>query len=315
MHLVPQTLRYKIWLCSSLTKLKTSSIEYVLMILVGSYTQCVTGVLPPQKQLQSESLAKQFNTLSYIQLYQNARILEMIPAESQKIPTESPYPKVPIALILGTFSFFIPQPLSYSEILKKTYFPHFWTVGRVFFIRFSMATIKLAALKHTKAKNGSYKIRVSIGHRSETRYIVTPYSVNALSEFDNGVATRLPNAHDMNIKLRNLLNDYEERLERVPSPDDYTCKELRDLLKSMRPHSATATFRQVSERYQKELSEDGRGSYAGMLKNSLRLFAEFANGDIYLSEINAITISNFERWLKRRGAPHRPADAQAEHSQ
>lgn len=89
MHLVPQTLLYKIWLCSSLTKLKTSSIEYVLMILVGSYTQCVTGVLPPQKQLQSESLAKLFNTLSYIQLYQNARILEMIPAESQKIPTES----------------------------------------------------------------------------------------------------------------------------------------------------------------------------------------------------------------------------------
>ena len=59
------------------------------MILVGSYTQCVTGVLPPQKQLQSESLAKQFNTLSYIQLYQNERIWEMIPAESQKIPTES----------------------------------------------------------------------------------------------------------------------------------------------------------------------------------------------------------------------------------
>jgi len=59
------------------------------MILVGSYTQCVTGVLPPQKQLQSESLAKQFNTLSYIQLYQNVRIWEMIPAESQKIPTES----------------------------------------------------------------------------------------------------------------------------------------------------------------------------------------------------------------------------------
>ena len=97
MHLVPQTLRYKIWLCSSLTKLKTSSIEYVLMILVGSYTQCVTGVLPLQKQLQSESLAKQFNTLSCIQLYQNARILEMIPAESQKIPTKS------LSVIRGMF--------------------------------------------------------------------------------------------------------------------------------------------------------------------------------------------------------------------
>ena len=51
----------------------------------------ISVAFPPlQKQLQSESLAKQFNTWSYIQLYQNARILEMIPAESQKIPTESP---------------------------------------------------------------------------------------------------------------------------------------------------------------------------------------------------------------------------------
>ena len=164
-----------------------------------------------------------------------------------------------------------------------------------------MATIKFAVLKHTKAKDGTYKIRISIGHKSETHYIVTPYSVNALSEFDNGIVVRVPNAHEINIKLRNLLNDYEERLERIPSPDDYNCKQLRDLLKSMRPHSSTATFQQVSEQYQKELIEDGRGSYAGMLQNSLRLFFEFTGGDVFLSEISTITISEFERWLKRKG--------------
>ena len=164
-----------------------------------------------------------------------------------------------------------------------------------------MATIKLAVLKHTKSKNGSYKIRISIGHRSETHYIVTSYSVNALSEFDNGIVVRVPNAHEINIKLRNLLNDYEERLERIDSPEDYTCKELRDLLKSMRTHSSKVTFKQVSEQYQKELIEDGRGSYAGMLQNSLRLFFEFTGGDVFLSEISTITISEFERWLKRKG--------------
>lgn len=164
-----------------------------------------------------------------------------------------------------------------------------------------MATIKLAVLKHTKSKDGSYKIRISIGHRSETHYIVTPYSVNALSEFDNGIVVRVPNAHEINIKLRNLLNDYEERLERIDSPEDYTCKELRDLLKSMRTHSSKITFKQVSEQYQKELIEDGRGSYAGMLQNSLRLFFEFTGGDVFLSEISIITISEFERWLKRKG--------------
>lgn len=164
-----------------------------------------------------------------------------------------------------------------------------------------MATIKLAVLKHTKSKDGLYKIRISIGHRSETHYIVTPYSVNALSEFDNGIVVRVPNAHEINIKLRNLLNDYEERLERIDSPEDYTCKELRDLLKSMRTHSSKITFKQVSEQYQKELIEDGRGSYAGMLQNSLRLFFEFTGGDVFLSEISTITISEFERWLKRKG--------------
>lgn len=164
-----------------------------------------------------------------------------------------------------------------------------------------MATIKLAVLKHTKSKDGSYKIRISIGHRSETHYIVTPYSVNALSEFDNGIVVRVPNAHEINIKLRNLLNDYEERLERIDSSEDYTCKELRDLLKSMRTHSSKITFKQVSEQYQKELIEDGRGSYAGMLQNSLRLFFEFTGGDVFLSEISTITISEFERWLKRKG--------------
>lgn len=164
-----------------------------------------------------------------------------------------------------------------------------------------MATIKLAVLKHTKSKDGSYKIRISIGHRSETHYIVTPYSVNALSELDNGIVVRVPNAHEINIKLRNLLNDYEERLERINSPEDYTCKELRDLLKSMRTHSSKITFKQVSEQYQKELIEDGRGSYAGMLQNSLRLFFEFTGGDVFLSEISTITISEFERWLKRKG--------------
>ena len=98
-----------------------------------------------------------------------------------------------------------------------------------------MATIKLTVLKNTRAKDGSFKIRISIGHKQETRYIVTKYKVQNFSDFSNGSVVRVPNAHEMNIKLRNLLNDYEERFEAIHSPDDYSCKELRDLLKSMRP--------------------------------------------------------------------------------
>lgn len=163
-----------------------------------------------------------------------------------------------------------------------------------------MATIKLTVLKNTRAKDGSFKIRISIGHKQETRYIVTKYKVQNFSDFSNGSVVRVPNAHEMNIKLRNLLNDYEERFEAIHSPDDYSCKELRDLLKSMRPHSSAGTFNQVSEQYQKELTEDGRGAYASMLKNSSRLFNNFSGGDMFLSQISTITVYEFERYMKRK---------------
>lgn len=163
-----------------------------------------------------------------------------------------------------------------------------------------MATIKLTVLKNTRAKDGSFKIRISIGHKQETRYIVTKYKVQNFSDFSNGSVVRVPNAHEMNVKLRNLLNDYEERFEAIYSPDDYSCKELRDLLKSMRPHSSAGTFNQVSEQYQKELTEDGRGAYASMLKNSSRLFNDFSGGDMFLSQISTIIVYEFERYMKRK---------------
>ena len=87
-----------------------------------------------------------------------------------------------------------------------------------------MTVIKLALLKHSKAKDGSYKIRIAIGHRSETHYIVTPYSVNSPSEFDGRAVVRLPNAAQINIELTRMLLDYQQRLSppdldrRVDSP-------------------------------------------------------------------------------------------------
>lgn len=163
-----------------------------------------------------------------------------------------------------------------------------------------MATIKLALLRHTQAKDGTYKIRIAIGHRSETHYIVTPYRVNSPSEFVGGIVQRLPNAHQMNIELRNILNDYEHRLATIPDPDIYTCQQLRDVLKNMRTGTYfTATFSQVSKAYQQELSRDGQQSYAAMLDNALRKFLAFHNGDVFLSDISTTTISEFERYLKR----------------
>lgn len=166
-----------------------------------------------------------------------------------------------------------------------------------------MVTIKLALLKGKRAKDGSYKIRIAIGHKSETHYITTRFSVNSPSQFSQGVVVGTPDAHAVNVKLRHLLNDYEQRLERVSDPDQYTAKELRGLLKDMRSNgtSSAETFTGVTEQYVKELRQDGRDSYADMLTFNLKRFKEYTGGDMFLSQISTQTVRDYERWMRRQG--------------
>lgn len=165
-----------------------------------------------------------------------------------------------------------------------------------------MTTIKLAVLKHTRAKDGSYKIRISIGHKSETHYIVTKYSVSSLSHFHNGQVVGQPDASAINIKLRQLLTDYDERLERIADPDRYTCQQLRDILKGMHSHQAGVTFCQLTEQTITELMKDGRTTTAKMRCQQMEKFRTFANGDMLLEELNSRTVADYSRWLRRQGA-------------
>ena len=166
-----------------------------------------------------------------------------------------------------------------------------------------MVTIKLALLKGKRAKDGTYKIRIAIGHKSETHYITTRFSVNSPSQFSQGVVVGTPDAHAVNVKLRHLLNDYEQRLERVSDPDQFSAKELRGLLKDMRSNgtSSAETFTGVTEQYVRELRQDGRDSYADMLTFNLKRFKEYTGGDMFLSQFSTQTVTDYERWMRRQG--------------
>ena len=165
-----------------------------------------------------------------------------------------------------------------------------------------MTSIKLAVLTHTKAKDGSYKIRISIGHKSETHYIVTKYKVSSLAHFVNGQVVNQPDAASINLKLRQLLNDYDERLERIPDAGLYSCRQLRDLLASMRPHASGTTFCSIALQVIEELRRDGRRTTADMKVQQMGKFRDFMNGDVLLEMITPRTVADYSRHLKRTGA-------------
>ena len=164
-----------------------------------------------------------------------------------------------------------------------------------------MATIKLAVLKHTKAKDGTYKIRISIGHKSETHYIVTRYRVNSLANFVHGTVVGQPDAHYINIKLRALLNDYDSRLDQIPNMGDLSCEQLRDMLRDMRPMTSNITMRTMADEYIIVLRREGRNSYARLIEVAVNKFLSYMNGDIMLSQLNTVTIDNYYHHLLSKG--------------
>jgi hypothetical protein len=118
----------------------------------------------------------------------------------------------------------------------------------------------------------------------------------------NGQVVNQPDAASINLKLRQLLNDYDERLERIPDAGLYSCRQLRDLLASMRPHASGTTFCSVAQQVIDELRRDGRRTTADMKVQQMDKFRDFMNGDVLLEMITPRTVADYSRHLKRTGA-------------
>ena len=163
-----------------------------------------------------------------------------------------------------------------------------------------MATLKLAILKNKPALDGSYKIRVAVCHKKKTTYIMTRFKIETASQFKNGMIVKHPQASSYNTKLRNLLNQYQERLDEVKNISLYDSRQLRDVLAtSTINHSGT--FHAVADEYIASLIEDGRENYAKLIERNARYFKEYTKTDIMLADITPTIIENYSRFLKKKG--------------
>lgn len=162
-----------------------------------------------------------------------------------------------------------------------------------------MATLKLSLFKAKVLKNGKHKIRIALCHKGETCYILTRYLVDSESQFKNGLIQKRPDASMMNMKLRNLLNAYQEKLDDVQNQSMYTCRQLKDIISRNVRTSETSTFKSVSSNYINELKDEGRIKYANIIGLSERYFCEFMKGDIALMDITPELISGFSKFLRK----------------
>jgi hypothetical protein len=61
-------------------------------------------------------------------------------------------------------------------------------------------------------------------------YIVTRFIIDSLSQFKDGQVVKRSDASIISMKLRNLLNDYQDKLDKIGNQELYTSSQLKAML-------------------------------------------------------------------------------------
>lgn len=161
-----------------------------------------------------------------------------------------------------------------------------------------MATLSAVIVPAKMLKNGKHKIRISVSHNGETRYIVTNILLNSIKEFKNGMIVKRADAAILNTKLRGILQQYQAEIEQVQYINGLTCSELVFQIKNAN-NKVHRTLKSVYEEYM---------SNANIKPNSVKCYSLIWNvmsnhlkEKLFVENITYTTILEFDKYLRKRG--------------
>ena len=161
-----------------------------------------------------------------------------------------------------------------------------------------MATLNLRILPAKPLKDGRHKIRIMLSHNSAATYIPTDCIIDNPNQFKDGKVKGRQDADRMNVRLRNLLNYYQDIIDGIAHVNNYSCSELRELLVRKQNHD-NAKFSDAMNEYLKELAEDERYKSEKLYRLTCESFIREC-GDMFLSIITYRDIKKFRKNLERR---------------
>lgn len=161
-----------------------------------------------------------------------------------------------------------------------------------------MATLSLTIFKAKALKDGRHKIRIALRHKHETTYIVTRFIISE-NQFKNGQVVKHPEASAINRKLRNILDDLQEKLDSIKHLELYSCRQIKEII-STDNLSDEQTFSSACSNFVDYLKSEGRDSYVLSIERVGRYFRDFARGDILLSDLTPSLVQNFAAFIRKR---------------
>lgn len=162
-----------------------------------------------------------------------------------------------------------------------------------------MASLNAVIVPAKVLKGGRHKVRISVAHNGETRYIVTDITIDSSKEFRNGSIVKRPDAAILNTKLRGLLQRYQGIIDDLEYVNGFTCPELIYQIKNAGNYKHR-TLHSIYEEYM-ENTHVKPGTYVNYVK-IWNIISKHLDGDKLIAEnITHRTIISLDKYLRDRG--------------
>lgn len=163
-----------------------------------------------------------------------------------------------------------------------------------------MASLSLKIRPGRPNSSGRYPIFVAVSHNKETRFIQTPFDVADPSQFSGGrITTR--GASEINKSLSFILDDYRNKLARLDVSKLGTASQLKEALTNQsQTKTKPLTVAQMFANRANQMQQEGRHSYANMLKYSAKVIGEII-GNPFVKDLTRQDIRALLDAMRARG--------------
>lgn len=161
-----------------------------------------------------------------------------------------------------------------------------------------MAILNAVIVPAKVLKGGRHKVRISVAHNGETRYIVTDITIDSIKEFKNGSVVKRPDAAILNTKLRGLLQRYQGVIDDLAYTNGLTCPELVYQIKN----AGNYRHRTLSSIYEEYMNNATikPGTYQGYVY-IWKAISEHLSEKMLVENITHGTILGLDKYLRERG--------------
>lgn len=163
-----------------------------------------------------------------------------------------------------------------------------------------MATFFITIVPTLILKDGKHKIRIAMTHNGQTRYIATNITIDSVKEFKSGRIVKRNDKDILNLQLKKICNQYEEKYAKIENADFLSCTQVYKLLIGPAIEQKCRSFESIVSEYLSQIDIEDRGKTYKLYRLAANRFIQFAGKNSLMEHITPIRINSYINALKKQ---------------